>query len=300
MTDRHLQVLLIYGVFLALSIGLALTGRRLRTAERGPSVWRKYPTYILLNLIFVAAAWLPASWHGLALLLALIGGGASWEIAQALRLSKLERSVLPAATVSLVLAAAWLPLSAYLSIWLALLLMAVAASALIAARDRTGPRVLGIAGAMVYLPFCLAPLLWLWHGEDGGFRVVFLYLIIAGNDAFAQLTGQLSGGRLLAPQISPGKTIAGAIGGFVCAVVLGGVLSTTIGWSVGTGASVGAALGIAGQVGDLVESSWKRALGIKDFSAVLGAQGGVLDRFDALLFASPVFYLIVISPLVEP
>ncbi|MGB9633830.1 MAG: phosphatidate cytidylyltransferase, partial [Chloroflexaceae bacterium] len=114
---------------------------------------------------------------------------------------------------------------------------------------------------MVYLPVCLAPLLWIWYGEDGGFQVVFLYLIVAGNDAFAQIIGQLSGGRLLAPQISPGKTIAGAVGGFVCAIVLGGVLSATIGWSFATGACVGAALGIAGQVGDLVESSWKRAPG---------------------------------------
>ncbi|MCS6881309.1 MAG: phosphatidate cytidylyltransferase [Oscillochloridaceae bacterium] len=300
MSDRHLQVLLIYAAFLALSIGLTLARRWLRAADRGPGVWRKYPTYIVLNLIFVAAAWLPPSWRGLALLLALIGGGASWEIARALRLSIHERIVLTAATVSLVLAAEWLTLSAYLSIWLGMLLLALAAGALIDARGRTGPRVMGIAGAMVYLPICLAPLLWLWHGEDGGFRVVFLYLIIAGNDAFAQITGQLLGGRLLAPQISPGKTVAGAIGGFVCAVMLGGVLSTTIGWSVVTGVCVGAALGIAGQIGDLVESSWKRALGIKDFSTLLGAQGGVLDRFDALLFASPVFYLIVISPLVEP
>lgn len=299
MSARHLQVLLIYGMFLALSIGLALARRWRRTADRGPGVWRKYPTYIALNLIFLAAAWLPASWHGLALLLALIGGGASWEIAQALRLSSLERTGLPAAAAGLVFAAEWLAPSAYLSLWLGMLLMAAAASALIDARGRMGPRLLGIAGAMVYLPLCLAPLLWLWHGEDGGFRVVFLYLIIAGNDAFAQLTGQLAGGRLLAPQISPGKTIAGAIGGLACAIVLGGVLSPTIGWSFGTGACAGAVLGIAGQIGDLVESSWKRALGIKDFSALLGAQGGVLDRFDALLFASPVFYLIAMSPLVE-
>lgn len=188
-------------------------------------------------------------------------------------MNSLERTGLPAATAGLVFAAEWLDPSAYLSLWLGMLLMAAAASALIDACGRMGPRLLGIAGAMVYLPLCLAPLLWLWHGEDGGFRVVFLYLIIAGNDAFAQLTGQLSGGRLLAPQISPGKTIAGAIGGLICAIVLGGVLSPTIGWSFGTGACAGAVLGIAGQIGDLVESSWKRALGIKRLQRPSGRPG---------------------------
>ncbi len=59
---------------------LALARRWLRPNSHAPSVWKKYPLYILLNLIFLAAAWLPTSWHTLALLLALIGAGASWEI----------------------------------------------------------------------------------------------------------------------------------------------------------------------------------------------------------------------------
>lgn len=121
---------------------------------------------------------------------------------------------------------------------------------------------------------------------------MFFYLIIASNDAFAQITGQLFGWRQLAPRISPGKTIGGALGGIVCAALLGALLSTTVGWPVLLGAGIGAAVAIAGQIGDLVESSWKRALGVKDFSNLLGAQGGVLDRFDGLLFAAPVCYLL--------
>jgi phosphatidate cytidylyltransferase len=50
----------------------------------------------------------------------------------------------------------------------------------------------------------------------------------------------------------------------------------------------------AGALGDLTESAWKRALGLKDFSALLGAQGGVLDRFDGLIFAAPVYYLLLV------
>jgi phosphatidate cytidylyltransferase len=49
----------------------------------------------------------------------------------------------------------------------------------------------------------------------------------------------------------------------------------------------------AGQIGDRVESSWEQALGLKDFSGLLGAQGGVLNHFDALIFAAPLFYALL-------
>lgn len=293
MSTRHLQVLLFYGAFVGLSVLLALARRWLRPASTGPSVWKKYPTYILLNLVFLVLAWLPTTWHGLALLLGLIGAGVSWEISHALGLSRFERVGLPVVTASLVLAAEWLTPNAFLLLWLGSILLAVAISAFTSPCDHFGGGMLGLAGSVVYLPICLVSLIWLWHMHDGGFRVVFFYLVIASNDAFAQITGQLVGGRLLAPAISPGKTVAGAVGGVVCATVVGAILGTTLGWSAGVGACIGVTLGIAGQIGDLVESRWKRALGVKDFSRLLGAQGGVFDRFDALIFAAPVFYLLL-------
>lgn len=297
MSARHLQVLIFYGAFVTLSVLLALTRRWLRPAgaRGGDSVWKKYPTYIVLNLIFLAAAWLPPSWHGLALLASAIGAGAAWEISRALGLGRLARVALPTITAGLLLAAEWLAPITLLTIWPGVLLVAVAASALIGAHEQPGRQIIGLAGSMIYLPLCLAPLLWLWHMPNGGFRAVYFYLIIAGNDAFAQLTGQLLGERRLAPQISPGKTVAGSLGGVLCAIAVGAALSSTLGWPAWLGAAAGAATGVAGQIGDLVESSWKRALGIKDFSALLGAQGGVLDRFDGLIFAAPVFYLLSIT-----
>ena len=60
------------------------------------------------------------------------------------------------------------------------------------------------------------------------------------------------------------------------------------------GGAVAAVIAVAGVLGDLTESGWKRALGLKDFSALLGAQGGVLDRFDGLIFAAPVYYLLLV------
>jgi phosphatidate cytidylyltransferase len=293
MTPRHTHVLLFYGGFVALSVLLALARRWLRPGAGRPSVWKKYPTYILLNLIFLAAAWLPGAWHGLALLLAIIGAGASWEICRGLGLGGVERAGLPAATACLTMAAELLGPAALLPIWIGALLALVAAGALIGEGCHLGRRMIAVAGGGVYLPLCLAALIWLWHMDGGGFVAVFFYMVIVGNDAFAQITGQLLGRRLLAPQISPGKTVAGALGGAICAAAVGAALSSTIGWPAGTGAAAGAAIGVAGQIGDLVESRWKRALGLKDFSGLLGAQGGVLDRFDALIFAAPVFYLLV-------
>lgn len=295
MSARHIQVLVCYGAFVALSVLLALARRRLRPNGAGAGVWQKYPTYIVLNLVFLAAAWLPPRWHGLAILLAAIGAGAAWEICRALGLRRLACVALPTITAGLVLAAAWLAPATLLTIWPGVLLVALAAGTLVGPREPPGRLLIGLAGSVIYLPLCLAPLLWLWHLPDGGFRAVYFYLLIAGNDAFAQLAGQLFGRHRLAPQISPGKTVAGALGGLLCAIVIGVVLSSTLGWPVWYGAAVGAAIGVAGQIGDLVESSWKRALGIKDFSALLGAQGGVLDRFDALIFAVPVFYLLSLA-----
>ena len=73
-------------------------------------------------------------------------------------------------------------------------------------------------------------------------------------------------------------------------------MSQTVGWSYVVGAAMGMVIGLAGLIGDLTASGWKRALRLKDFSGLLGAHGGVLDRFDALIFAAPVFYLLLSWP----
>jgi phosphatidate cytidylyltransferase len=77
------------------------------------------------------------------------------------------------------------------------------------------------------------------------------------------------------------------------AALLGASLSPVMHWSFLRGGLTGLTIGLAGLIGDLSESSWKRALGLKDFSAGLGAQGGFLDRFDALIFAAPIFFLLL-------
>jgi len=289
----HAYVLLGYLGFMVAAGVLALAQSRLRPRSIGASVWQKYPAYIVINLLFLAASWLPHAWHALTLLLVVLGALASREIARALLPAGITRRALPFITAGLVAAGGWLKPQAFLNVWLAAMLALAAASALIGPLERLQRRVAALAGGAIYLPLCLAAYLWLWQTDDTGFRAVFLYLIVAANDAFAKITGQLLGRRPLAPRISPAKTWGGAAGGILFAAVVGTALSQTVGWSYALGAAMGMVIGLAGLIGDLTASGWKRALRLKDFSGLLGAHGGVLDRFDALIFAAPVFYLLL-------
>ena len=106
----------------------------------------------------------------------------------------------------------------------------------------------------------------------------------------------------LAPAISPKKTVEGAAGGFVCGALMTAVAG--IWWPpatrVATRLSIGAAIVASGIAGDLFESMLKRSAGVKDSSSLIPGHGGILDRIDALLFAAPVYYVMLLftsSPL---
>ena len=129
-------------------------------------------------------------------------------------------------------------------------------------------------------------------------REVLLLLIgtIAASDVAQYYGGRLLGRRRLAPAVSPGKTVEGA----VCGVVAAAVAFTWVGawWlpalELPGRAVLGATLAVTGIAGDLFESHLKRASGVKDSSSLIPGHGGVLDRIDALLFAAPVYYTVVI------
>jgi len=302
MTGAHWSVLLVYLAFTLAATLLALARRRLRPGAGGESVWRKYPGYILINLVFLATSWLPAGWHALTLLLALLGGLAAYEMARGVltpavfasaRGARNLASVLPVVTTVLVAVADWLEPASWLRAWLAVLLVFVVINTLIAEPAYYGSRALAVAGCLVYLPICLAAYVWLRQADASGFQAAFLYLVVATNDALAQVTGQLLGKRPLAPRLSPAKTVEGALGGLLFAAGMGAALAGTLGWNAPTGGLLGLLIGLAGLAGDLTASAWKRALGLKNFSSLLGPQGGVLDRFDALILAAPVYYLLM-------
>jgi len=152
---------------------------------------------------------------------------------------------------------------------------------------------LGSAGATVFGVTLIAlPALSLCSLRQYSPRaVLFLLLIVWSCDSFAYYTGKNFGRRKLAPVISPNKTWEGTIGGLVGATLVGAIGGTW--WllpELGSvrGALAGALASTAGQIGDLVESMWKRGAGVKDSGVFLPGHGGFYDRIDSLLFAGPV------------
>jgi len=137
------------------------------------------------------------------------------------------------------------------------------------------------------------------HGRDALFA---LLLAVFATDTFAYLAGRLAGRRKMAPSLSPGKSwegfVGGAIGGiFVTWVWLYSVEGFIDQWQA---VALGAAIVLASTVGDLMESLFKRNVGLKDTGSLLAGHGGVFDRIDSLLVASPAGYYVLAAFDVTP
>jgi phosphatidate cytidylyltransferase len=160
------------------------------------------------------------------------------------------------------------------------------------------PGVLGDVSAAVfpsiYLGLPLGSFVAL-HALAGREVVLLLLATIVVSDSAQYFTGRWFGRTRLSPAISPKKTVEGAVGGFVLAPIVMAALARW--WLPGRTTEwvllVGLALVGLGIAGDLFESLLKRSAGVKDSSALIPGHGGVLDRIDALLFAAPVFYVLL-------
>ena len=126
--------------------------------------------------------------------------------------------------------------------------------------------------------------------------IIYLLLITTITDTFALFTGMLVGKHKLAPEISPKKTIEGAVGGTLMGTVVATLFYNTVISSTTPLVFViliTAMLSIVGQIGDLVFSAIKRYYGKKDFSDLIPGHGGILDRFDSLVFVILAFILVL-------
>ena len=114
-------------------------------------------------------------------------------------------------------------------------------------------------------------------------------------DTAQYYSGRAFGRRPLAPAISPKKTVGGAVGGFVAGALVCAVVGTL--WlpvvPLALRAAIGGMIVALGIAGDLFESMLKRGAGVKDSSRLIPGHGGILDRIDALLFAAPVYYVVL-------
>ena len=128
------------------------------------------------------------------------------------------------------------------------------------------------------------------EGSSGAALLFWLVLVSQLNDVLQYVFGKTLGKTKLAPKVSPNKTLEGFIGGVTTTTLIGVLLSfaTPFGW---VGSSIMALLiCLLGTAGGLVMSSIKRDLGSKDWGASIAGHGGVLDRVDGLLFATPIFF----------
>ncbi len=125
--------------------------------------------------------------------------------------------------------------------------------------------------------------------------VIILVLGVWSYDTGAYLVGSRVGGPKFLTHISPSKTYAGLVGGFVAATVIVALGLWAVGAPVVHAVFLGPLLALAAQAGDLAESVIKRAAGAKDSSNLIPGHGGILDRIDSFLFAAPVVTLYVLA-----
>ncbi|MDI5895000.1 phosphatidate cytidylyltransferase [Flavobacterium sp. LB2P84] len=129
--------------------------------------------------------------------------------------------------------------------------------------------------------------------------IIGLFILIWTNDTFAYIVGKSIGRTKLFEKISPKKTIEGFLGGIIFAVLAGYLISkyyikanpefsdrSILIWT-----SIAVIVGIAGTIGDLIESKFKRIAGVKDSGNIMPGHGGILDRLDSVIFVAPIIFL---------
>ena len=281
-------LLFIGGVYGFIALVVAAASLVMRDRDKMKALW----TVLLTEIVIMGLVFVPAFFGGIffAAVMALIGLRSLWEL-QALH------PTTPAAMRILgVLGGAALFGAAHFSLDTGGLLVALPLLLLVAAvfpemtRDSFAGAAMVWMGT-VYTCLFLSHAIYIQRMPAGFALIVFLYGMSEVNDGFALVFGKLFGRKRIFPELSPNKTWGGTLVGAVCACLAALAFHATVGilsfWQALVGALIVVICSVAG---DLVGSRIKRGVGVKDFGNVLPMQGGVLDIYDSLIFASPVFY----------
>ena len=187
--------------------------------------------------------------------------------------------------------------SAYtMTVLTALLIMMMAVYVFTYPRYRTD-QVTGAFFGIVYVAVMLSCIYELRSMPDGQYLVWLIFFASWGCDTCAYCVGMLIGKHKMSPKLSPKKSVEGAGGGVVGAALLGVIYAFAVGNRMGSQANyvltfaVICAVGaLISMVGDLAASAIKRNHGIKDYGKLIPGHGGILDRFDSVIFIAPVIY----------
>jgi phosphatidate cytidylyltransferase len=176
--------------------------------------------------------------------------------------------------------------------WSVSMAFALAAALAALAEERRGAAIgnAGVDVLGVLYGGALPAYLMLTRVDLGIAATISLLCIVWVNDSAAYLVGVRWGSRRLAPAISPGKSVEGLVAGLLAAVTAGIVIAGLIDRPPALWAALALVVALAAVAGDLFESAMKRAAGVKDSGSLLPGHGGLLDRFDAVLFGVPVGY----------
>lgn len=276
------------------AIGTVLVGLigivRKPEPERYRQIWIKLGLQLLLIALFVGAPALGPQAVGA--LLVLLAIRAWFELLRALE-GKYGPMALPSLAMALgsmvplaglTGAADRVFLAAFIATWLAIALPMLL--------RRKPPPLHGMgfsAFGMAYISVPLGLLLILASRHYGAYA--FLILILMAHDGFAEGFGRLFGKRPIWPDISPGKTLGGTLGGIGASLVLACFLTFLVpDWTFPRVLESAGAIAVSAAIGDLVASAMKREAGIKDFGRLIPTHGGVLDRVDSLIFTTPIFF----------
>lgn len=158
----------------------------------------------------------------------------------------------------------------------------------------------GILGLIAILPSSAAFLCLRYI--NGIHSIIYLVLTVAATDVGAYFFGRLIGGPKLAPSISPGKTLSGAIFGILSAMGVASILFVFKYFSEILYLHlmiITVIISVSSQIGDLMESAFKRHFGVKDSSNLIPGHGGFLDRIDGFLISAPIFLIMYFLDLVR-
>ncbi|MGN0334059.1 MAG: phosphatidate cytidylyltransferase [Lachnospiraceae bacterium] len=254
---------------------------------------------IVLVAVLLAAGILGGNvlW-GLSLVISLIG---IHEFYKVFRIEKSLGIAGYAMSIFYYLALRFFPESFHGLAWLAVFFMIIAGIYVLQYPKYTTEEVMAAVFGVLYLPIMLSFVYQTRILEDGLYLMWLVFLCSWGCDTCAYCAGVLLGKHKLAPVLSPKKSVEGAVGGVAGAAILGAVYAAAVGPHLTMSGAVVkftviCAVGaVISQFGDLIASGIKRQHGIKDYGKLIPGHGGILDRFDSVIFTAPMIYLLAVA-----
>jgi len=185
----------------------------------------------------------------------------------------------------------------YLLMWLILTLMVFMACYVISYPKYDSEQVTMLFFGLVYVTIMLSFVFKTRFVQNGILLVWFIFIGAWGSDTCAYCVGKLIGKHKMPSKLSPNKTIEGCIGGVAGAALIGFIFALvfyndehSVWWQLPL---IGAVSSVISQIGDLAASAIKRNHDIKDYGSIIPGHGGILDRFDSIIFTAPVVYYLV-------